>query len=509
MKWRDFAAGRRFKTADGQSSPAPTPRTLAPRVRTAQDIGIGRAGRIGKLGSWFLRPEVEAALDRETQSSTTTGNHVNLLVNGVASQAQRLNNIRTAHEVFLKTYIIREDETWADIRKALMARVKARRPVYLQYDYKGYYGARIGHLVANWVANRVGGRHQIPRVFAAMLAEAKAAGCERFLTIIPSQSTRMVGRDHEKYLVTWRRGEPARAIMGGMNVGDEWAFGGDPNRRPAVFRGLPGLRDTDVEVRGPAVQQILSEFVFDAGRALKELRHLRGGYDAEKHQRLLHSQLRVDRAREAYRSHGSEQVRFIANRPEQKEKGQYIEKLYIELLGRVPKGDTVTLVSPFFLPTDRLLDAIKSAAERGVKFVIVQNHNRSAEAAFRIVARAARDLNRRLLRDFPGQIKVFYWAGNERRGLSSSHQKIAQFGVGGPILFGSSNLDARSLVHNTEGAILVHGAGSKLAAQVARMFQSDWSMNAVYEASHESFERDPWFARLFQSALRRLGRNYL
>ncbi|MCB9654061.1 MAG: phosphatidylserine/phosphatidylglycerophosphate/cardiolipin synthase family protein [Deltaproteobacteria bacterium] len=456
-----------------------------------------------------MQPNLQALLDRETNSTATAGNQVRLLINGVASQAQREENIRRADIVCLKTYALRNDETGARMQKLLLDRAKAKKHVFLQYDYKGYLGAKVGHLAANHLANLIGRRHNVPRVFAEMLAEARAAGCEKYISIIPTQSTRTFGRDHEKYLITWKVGEPARAIMGGMNVGDEWAFGGDPKRRPAVFRGTAALRDTDVEIRGPAVQEILSEFVFDAKRALDELKDLRGGYDLAAHERLLHCQARIGRAQAAYRAEGPEQVRFIANRPELKASGQYIEKLYLELLSRVPKGDTVTLVSPFFLPTQRLIDGIKSAAQRGVRFVIIQNHDRSAETAFRVVARAARDLNRTLLRDLGSQIKVFYWTGNEARGLSSLHHKLAQFGAGGPIIIGSSNLDALSLVHNTEGVVVVFGAKSELAVAFAKMLKHDASMNAMQEASLESFEQDGWLARMTQRVLRHGGGHYL
>ncbi|MCB9654059.1 MAG: phosphatidylserine/phosphatidylglycerophosphate/cardiolipin synthase family protein [Deltaproteobacteria bacterium] len=464
--------------------------------------------------AWFVDPVLQHDLDTITNSSASLGNSVRLLPSGAASERRREENLADADVVLLKTYNFREDTTGQRMRQLLLSRVLAGKEVVIQYDFKGYHSKDATKIVENRAKGLARGRHVMPPAFLEMLKTAQAAGRGDFLTIIPTNAASanpVYGKDHEKYFITWKAGEAPKAIMGGTNIGDEWAFGGE-SRRPAALHGEAGFRDTDVELAGPVVGTIIDEFVQDAKVARDQLRSLEGAYDRVQHRRLERTKARIfgaePSAENRRRAAGGAMVRFVANRPRLGGAGQYIEKLYLRLFESVPAGETITIANPFFLPTKRLIEGMKCAARRGVCFELIQNGVDAVESGFRVVALAARSLNRELMRELGEErIKVYLWDGQPELNVSSIHHKLARFGQDGPVLVGSSNLDSHSLIHNTEGCVLI--ADPKFQARFDDMLESDRSSGALRPLTLRELEHDSFSGKTKQWAVRRGFRYFL
>ncbi len=448
--------------------------------------------------AWHREPTFQAQLDRVTHSQAVGGNSVKLLVNGVASQAQREKNIKEADVIFLKTYNFHGDDvTGRRMIKLLKERLEAdpKVKVFIQYDAKADTSNALGAIWRGLTKS-----FKLPAAFGEL---EKMPGC----VLIPTNSDSpnlLYGKDHEKYLFTYKEGEPVKLIMGGMNVGDDWAYGGDPNQRVEDLHGAYGYRDTDSEICGPVVKTILNEYVFDAANALTEQNRLRGGVFTNREMQQLEAVLaKLQKSKAAYAPAGKATIRFVANRPEQGVAGQYIEALYLAYLERIPQGETATIVSPFFLPPDSILTAIKLATQRGVKVRLLLNPPEATESAMGMVATAAQDVYRELFRDCAkNKLEIYEYHGNPKQGVGSFHHKLAMLGLGGLYSLGSSNMDYHSLRHNTEGVVIVEDKDSSV--DFAKMMQIDLDEAVVHRVTREEVEAASFFQRAKQKLLRKL-----
>jgi phosphatidylserine/phosphatidylglycerophosphate/cardiolipin synthase-like enzyme len=69
--------------------------------------------------------------------------------------------------------------------------------------------------------------------------------------------------DHEKYWITLNPlpdgDRELRVILGGLNIASEYAYGGTPQRD--AITGRRGWRDTDIELRGPITNDVVSRYL--------------------------------------------------------------------------------------------------------------------------------------------------------------------------------------------------------------------------------------------------------
>jgi phosphatidylserine/phosphatidylglycerophosphate/cardiolipin synthase-like enzyme len=445
----------------------------------------------GEAG-WFNDPAFQRKLDRRTNSRACGGNEIKLLVNGVRSYRQRRTNIANADVVLLKTYNFRQDATGRQVVRWLEDRLAHGKRVYVQFDVKGATKSPFKLL-------------GIKRGRASPIPPDLQRLVDRGAVVIPTNAPRRLrdcnpiwGKDHEKYLITWRRGEPVTVVMGGMNIGDEWAKGGDRAARVPALHGAHGLRDTDVQVVGPVTRAIVREFLADAlhhgGRyrktfskrkvtpRVKGLVSRLGTGLVE----LEQSVAEMDRdAPRAYAKRAADaNCRFVANRPQQGQRGQYIENLFSLMLQRAPG---FTLSNAFFLPTKGLLNSFKATAERGAQGRMLLNGTDAVEKGFRIVAKRARKDYRFLLQSKKARrnLKIFEWHGDPSKGVSSIHHKVWAFGDGAwdPYGIGSSNLDFHSLRRNSEGVLLVQDPKTKRALD--QMLREDFAAPKVKQVHRD------------------------
>lgn len=483
--------------------------------------------------STHLRPShsrtesAEIELDRLTGSRQVGGNRLRLLVNGAQSFPQREANIREADVVLMKTYNFRTDATGRRMAALLTEKARSGAKVYLQFDLRGFYVRDAQEL------QRVsrGRRSVIPPLLQPLVdaggvvipthSDAKPPRTLRetkrwtgplavlslllafvnpFFLLLPlvnvaynwlatrgnAYFNATAQRDHEKYLITWKQGGPVKVIMGGMNVGDEWARGGTDRGVPR-FGGRHGFRDTDIEGTGPFAEAVLAEY-------LKDVQH-NGIPPAGA--ATSSPQAAADALRETVATMRSPQyrtrafpwapqgalVRFVANDPHAGLEGQTIEQLFIASLGNVPAGETVRISVPFFAPTKAVRESMRSATRRGVKLRILLNSRDVADPGMRLAALGAQQLYRTIFDDFPKDSVEIYELHAQRRNaerFGALHQKMYIFGERGPVVTGSSNLDTYSLRWNTEGVLAIDDA--TLHQEATRLFEQDLRLPGVERA---------------------------
>ncbi|MCB9744914.1 MAG: phosphatidylserine/phosphatidylglycerophosphate/cardiolipin synthase family protein [Alphaproteobacteria bacterium] len=261
--------------------------------------------------------------------------------------------------------------------------------------------------------------------------------------------------DHEKYWITGKRDADGAlvltAIMGGLNTASEYAYGGTPRVDAGTGRG--GWRDTDVELRGPVVNDIVERYL----RAAET--HLGSRLEASVRERYNPPQAPA----------GEVQARFVWNHPRVNNQRR-IEKAYQTLIRATPPGSPVAIATAYFAPGRRVGKPLAFALRRGTRVDVLTNSSDSIDVWF--VSSASRFEYRRLAR-VGGDLGLHEWRPNEEAGLFTLHSKQASFGACGPVIVGSANLDAQSSEHNSESVVILRDPAFR--ASFDAMMQEDLS----------------------------------
>ena len=245
--------------------------------------------------------------------------------------------------------------------------------------------------------------------------------CARFMhSVLPWQMPFLNLRTHKKILVL----DGVRAFTGGMNIGNENVLGSHPPPRHPV-------RDVHVAVAGPVVTQLAEAFArdwyFTTGEALD---------------------LQIW-APDAPPGGGEAHARVVTSGPDSD-----IEKIEFLILQSVACArERIRILTPYFLPDDRVTTALGLAAMRGVSVEIVIPRNSN----HRMVDWATRANVGPLLRD---GAKIFLNAP------PFEHTKMMVVD-GLWVLLGSANFDMRSLRLNFELSMEIYDAA--LADAVERI----------------------------------------
>ncbi len=451
---------------------------------------------------------LERRLDRRTRSELVEGNAAILLVNGEEGFAHRRSITRDAEVVLVKTFIFGDDVAGRELAALLAQRARDGALVVVQYDFVGSMGEAgelleaaddphhppikpvlqpvvdAGGLVIP--TNAPGTRARLRRW---MKAREQSEEVDRDFRSLARY--RFIGGylhfDHEKYWITGRRGDDGQlvfeAIMGGMNVASEYAFGGTAEVDALSGRG--GWRDTDVSLRGPVVEDIVARFLKVATM------HAPGAMEALDTAPLLAPQPPA----------GQAQVRFVWNQPALG-KQRKIERLYRNYIRLTPPGSVIRLESAYFTPSWRLRQPLERALRQGTRLAVVTNSAESTDMG--IVSVASRGAFDMLLKVEP-TAALFEWQPDLQGGLGTLHSKVASFGRCGPVIIGSANLDGLSSEHNTESVVLIYDP--ELRSRFDAMYDED--LEACERVTSDQLERTPWATRLWRRSILRLGWQWL
>ena len=203
----------------------------------------------------------------------------------------------------MQYYIIRNDELWQEVEKVLIQKAREGVEVRVLFDSMGC---------------RTMKGIQVAEFFPALLGQLQL---------------RVNYRNHRKIVVIDGR----VGFVGGFNVGREY-LGRDKK--------FGYWRDTHLCIEGAAVTSLAVRFVLDWNYAAKENLFLED------------SLFEIPQ----YTRNGRDPVQIISSGPDSKTK--MIHDNYLRLIHRAQ--DHVYIQTPYFIPDDSILDALKIAAKSGV-----------------------------------------------------------------------------------------------------------------------------------------------
>jgi cardiolipin synthase len=293
--------------------------------RRAYRVGIRRAALrsrrqvLGKLQSeHFLA--LERAVSVITKRSTMPGTAVRLLRNGEQAYPVMLQAIAEARTcIGLSSYIFLADEAGNAFIDALIAAKERGAEVRVSIDGigSGYFLCRTAFKLR---------RHGIP--------------VSRFMhSWLPWRMAFLNLRNHKKILVV----DGKVAFIGGLNISAHNLKDAEPRT---------AIRDMHFEVKGPVVAQIVEAFAADWMFSTEE--ELKGS--------CWYPELP-----EA----GKALARVVTSGPDQD-----IEKIEYMFLQAISSADrSIRIITPYFLPDERLVTALSLAAMRGVEVTLVIPEN--------------------------------------------------------------------------------------------------------------------------------------
>ena len=362
--------------------------------------------------------------------SADSGLRCRWLRHGRAALEAMLESIRHArHSVRLETFIFHPDATGDSFRAELLAAQQRGVRVRVLCDAFGSYG--------------------LPKNY---WHELVAAGGE-FRWFNPLHINRIIYRDHRKILVV----DDQLAFLGGLNIGAEYSGDGVTT----------GWRDLGLQIEGPLARELADAFNDLFSRA--DCRH--------------RPFQRMRRAR-ADQMVSGKNWKLLLTGPG---RGHHLLRQSLE--HDFHQARSIQIVSAYFLPSLRLLRALKRAAKRGVKVQLIL----AGQSDVRLMRVATRSLYPSLLR-----------AGVEVHEYQPQILHAKMVIVDEVIYVGSANLDARSLGINYE--VVARIPDATLAAEARDIFAADLRHSHAINPQTSPHARNFWEKWLLRWALFLLAR---
>lgn len=242
----------------------------------------------------------------------TQDNDVRFFVDGQSKFEALLNDIRAAkHHIHMEYYIIRDDKLGHAMMEALAQRARAGVEVRFLYDAVGSAWTR--------------------RSLFRPLSQAGGKVAAFFPSRIPYLNVRMNNRNHRKLAVI----DGAIGYVGGFNIGDEY-IGQSPR--------FGHWRDTHLRVSGSAVMEMQALFLLDWNAANQE---------------PIPDEFRYFPMPSEKGQIGMQIVSSGPNSTWEQIRNAYIRMIY-------SGKHTVFIQTPYFIPDESLLTALKTAALGGI-----------------------------------------------------------------------------------------------------------------------------------------------
>jgi cardiolipin synthase len=383
-------------------------------------------------------------------SPLVLGNKLTLLQNGPATYEAMFAAIRQARDhINLETFIFDDDEAG----QAFVALLLERQAAGVQ---------------VNVIHDSIGG------IFtpAAFFDRLRAGGVNvlEFNPVNPLSGNKdgweLNSRDHRRQLLIDGR----IAFTGGINISDTYSSAPGKRRRKKLHQvalSTLGWRDTHIRIEGPVVAEFQKLFL-----------------DTWKRQQG--TPLAAKNYFPQLKRQGDEIVRAIGSTPDDAH-----SLIYLTLLSAITHAERhVHLTIAYFSPDRQLLDALTDAVARGVEVTLVLPSYADSWPIFNL----GRSHYDELLRK---GVKIYEWRG------AIMHAKTASIdGVWSTV--GSTNLDARSFLHNDEINAVILGRG--FASQMDAMFADDLVKSDAIAL--KKWRRRSWFSRA-KEQMARLGEHWL
>ncbi|AKU91025.1 phospholipase D-like domain-containing protein [Vulgatibacter incomptus] len=341
----------------------------------------------------------------EVYAQRAVGTHrLALLRDGEQTYAAMLDAIAKARStICLSTYILRSDRTGERFAEALIERARDGVEVNLLYD-------AWGSSVSSDYLRRL--REGGVRVVAFRPFRLKSR--------LASTVGGYLRRDHRKILVV----DKEVGFTGGVNIADDYA---------PLKDGGGGWRDTHLRLEGPAAYELLAFFLYvwmrEGGAHLDPTRYRHEGRRPDPKVKILGNGLRREL--------------------------KLLRKAYLEAFKSAE--DRIRITNAYFVPTPRILRALKNAARRGVRVDLIVAGTTDVPA----IRFASQGFYGGLLR---AGVRIYEWHGRVL------HAKTAVID-GRWSTVGSMNLDTLSIRMNLEANAIVEDEA--FACDLERMFAED------------------------------------
>lgn len=242
----------------------------------------------------------------------TQDNEIEIFTDGNVKFDHLIKSIEEAKDhIHMVYYIIKNDSISKRIIKALIKKAKEGVEVRLLYDE---VGSRL--------------------ISRKLLRELKSAGGQAaafFPSKIPLINFKMNYRNHRKLAIV----DGEYGFIGGFNIGDEYL---------GLNKKMGYWRDTHLRIRGSAVQEIQIRFMLDWRHASRE---------------------EIDGLNKYYpsiESDGNSGVQIVSSGPDSEQ--EEIKYGYIKMINSAK--ESIYVQTPYFIPDDSILEALKIAALSGV-----------------------------------------------------------------------------------------------------------------------------------------------
>jgi len=334
------------------------------------------------------------------------------------------------HHIHLEYYIVRDDELGQEIKEILIKKAKGGIEVRFLYD-----------AVGSWKLSK------------SFIQELKDAGVEivAFAPVkLPFLNHKINYRNHRKIIVI----DGVIGFVGGLNIGDEYLG------RHAYFG---NWRDTHLFVRGEAVRTLqlifLQDWYYQTGETILNPTYLSP---------VLTS------------VHADGGVQMIASGPDSR--WEINKKLFFSMITSAKKS--IWIASPYFIPDDDILSALKIAALSGidVRLLVPSRPDK------RIVFHASRSYFPELLE---AGVKVYEY----NRGFLHSKLIIVDDEIAS---IGTSNMDMRSFHLNFEVNAFLYRTKSVTTLVSDYVYDLEHSN----QLSYQLFKNRSIFHRIIESTSR-------
>lgn len=303
-------------------------------VRTQEEAIWDREIRLHDMR--YLEYENLVLYNLETSGAVLTAdNQVEIFTDGKEKFKDLIHELETAREyIHIQYYIIKNDRVFDEMIPVLKKKVQEGVQVRILYD-------------------GMGGRFMPARVWKDLKASGVKVG-EFFPAILGRLQLRVNYRNHRKIVVIDGR----VGYVGGFNIGREY-ISQDPK--------FGYWRDTHLKIRGSAVYSLQIRFALDWNYAAKENLFKEGRYfglDESDHGKAPQANRPAPRTEPAAAPQNSRHVavQIISSGPDAS--NRQIRNNYLQLFHKAK--DHIYIQTPYFVPDDAILSALKMAAESGV-----------------------------------------------------------------------------------------------------------------------------------------------
>lgn len=378
--------------------------------------------------------ELAYLLVRDSVSPLTPDNHVRILVNGEEKFPDVLEAMQAAkHHIHIEYYIYEDDEIGKEVENMLVQKVREGVAVRFIYDD---YGCRA--------------------IRGKLIKRLKANGVQAFpfykIYFIPF-ANRINYRNHRKIIVI----DGQTAFTGGINISDRYI---NKEGRKQVY-----WRDTHLRIDGPGAQYLQYLFICD------------WNFCAD-------YKLTVDRSlflpRENFPKKGDKVVQIAASGPDSE-----TPTILFSILQAINLATKEILItSPYFIPSESLLDALVIASLSGISVKLLVPFKSDSV----VVNTAAKYFYGDLLR---AGVHVYQY----KKGFIHAKTMVTDREIA---IVGTANMDIRSFDFNFEVNAIVYD--TEIAGELADIFYKD--IEGAERIDPRAWEKRPFLRQLLEKTAR-------